>query len=519
MFAVIKKIIYLFCLIIILPDSPTGTEAAGRIGMSYLWLDEEGNQSLSHNTYNVYDGWGLSLEDIRLVFGNNIRLTADLKNITLDNRHLDLTLRQPGQFNIRLFNRQYRRIYDAGNNVFTRRKQSGIALTAIPRKYLTFFGDGTYTSKSGLTTSLGETSEFAPPHAIDYDQISFKTGVNLAAHGRMIQVEYHYTDYEEENYLSDNQTRHFNRVRGILPIPGREWIVLSGRYEYFKTKYDNTRRFLRVNSGHVGMSLKFPDHLTFSYAFYIDDIHSGINSKNIDNIAHNISLGYIRPGILAATGGLRYDLRDEEDAASKGLTYYLSARYTPRRAFEFRLKYGGRRQDLDRGLRLLGERTRDRFQIRGVFRKDRWGSLTAGFEKRHRTNDLIGSESNYDRSSIDLEVFLTDHGAMTGGYAFSVGDYDNVENNFEFHNHVIHADLAWRDIENLSLSAGLWYIRGKRDIDLDRLTMRFSGSYRIWREYTIEIKYNVYNIDDYLTIDAYHTANLIRLELTREFSL
>ena len=50
-------------------------------------------------------------------------------------------------------------------------------------------------------------------------------------------------------------------------------------------------------------------------------------------------------------------------------------------------------------------------------------------------------------------------------------------------------------------------------LDIEKTIFHAEGSYRIQNKYDLEIRYNAYNYDDFILLDRYYTANVVRIDL------
>ena len=182
------------------------------------------------------------------------------------------------------------------------------------------------------------------------------------------------------------------------------------------------------------------------------------------------------------------------------------------------MEYGTRAETMDNGSRLLGNEDRTRFKASATYRDSRLGSITARFESRTRENLSLGSESDFNRISLNGTLIVFSLGTISGGYSYAKGDYQNSDNRFEFTDHTLHGDLSLNEFRRLTPGAGVIYYRSKRDLDVEQITLRLSFDYHFIESYHLMVDYNIHNFDDYLTADGYYTANIVELNLVKDIS-
>ncbi len=214
---------------------------SGNVRLGYCFIDQEGNQSVDHATFNDYEGIGLSLEKFRFNLRNGFLINANLRNMTLNNRNMTLGISKPGLFGVEFLNNQFRRIYDFDGGSFTRRNRTDGSIWLYPIRYLKIFGGGSIINRSGTTVDLFNTTGFGSHIESDYGQKSFNVGLRGNYQGRMLQAEYRTLDYKDHKLSSRDQKRNQIRLDGLMPLPYYERLVLTGGFRHFETKYiDNS---------------------------------------------------------------------------------------------------------------------------------------------------------------------------------------------------------------------------------------------------------------------------------------
>jgi len=74
-------------------------------------------------------------------------------------------------------------------------------------------------------------------------------------------------------------------------------------------------------------------------------------------------------------------------------------------------------------------------------------------------------------------------------------------------------------IKGIRLAGGVTYLNVRRDLDLEKSLVFAEGVYTLRDNYHLEVKYNVYNYDDYVLIDRYYTANVLRINVAYDLHL
>ena len=74
-------------------------------------------------------------------------------------------------------------------------------------------------------------------------------------------------------------------------------------------------------------------------------------------------------------------------------------------------------------------------------------------------------------------------------------------------------------VRNLRVAGGVTYLDIGRDLDIEKSMVFVEGTLRLAGRYRLEAKYNCYNYDDYILLDRYYTANVVRFNLGYDIHL
>ena len=275
------------------------------------------------------------------------------------------------------------------------------------------------------------------------------------------------------------------------------------------------------NFGWGGGTVVLPKGFNLRYNFYFDRSGSDSDYVETDHLANAVFVGYDKPKVGGASIGYQNEINDDFEDEVKSNTLIFNGWLQPTADLKLRAQYGNRAEDVKDGARFVGDEDRSRYAFEARYRVPSRGNIAVKYENRHRENDQLGTEVDFDRFLTDLYVSDDRYGSLSAGYAYSTGDYTNVEeeDNFSFKDHLLYGEVTTRQWRNLTGGFGATYYRSKRDLDVESFSLRFSGDYRFSGVYRLEVEYNVHNFDDFLTADRYYTANIVSVSLSREFGL
>lgn len=498
--------------------SITAAQNGGDVKVGYIYLDEDGNKSMSEPSFNYYDGPRLSLEDFQYRFKNGLRIKSNLENVNLENRNLFFGIGKTGLFGVDVNTNRYRRIYDFNGDIRTKRDLTSASVWVNPNKYFRLFADGSFNSFSGKVKDLFDPGPSPFTKELDYDRSGYGVGARLKYMGRMFQAEYKTFSYTDNLDGSQDQSRNRVRLIGYLPVPNHEWLVLSGLFQRFNTEYDSSEFGIQSTTAKGSVLAKIPYNLTLDYIAFINRAGSDSDFVKTDNVAHLFYVMYNLPRKLGLTAGYQYDINDDFDNQVKANSFYLSGQYEASENLELYADYGFRAEDVEDGFRLVGNEDRSRVKAYAELENNGYGKLKIGFENKLRKNDQIGSEADYTRYFADYFYGGISLFSLYAGYSYLNGDYDNTTMGFEFTSNQFYVNLDTREYQNFIGGFGMTYFRNKMDLDEESVNLTFKGTYAFPGDVRAELIYRVFNFDDYLFLDNYYTENIIEFNLIKSFS-
>ncbi|UCE65810.1 MAG: hypothetical protein JSU85_13240 [Candidatus Zixiibacteriota bacterium] len=490
----------------------------GDLKLGYIYIDDEGNRSVSHSSFNYYDGPAISLENFHYRFKNGFRIKSNLENINLDNRNLSFELGKTGRFGIDINTDRYRRVYDFDGDSRTKRDLTSAGIWFNPSRYVKVFADGSFNSTSGKIRDSFEPGFNAITRELDYNSRKYGVGARIKYKGRMFHAEYNTISYSDEIDGLKDQSRMRYRLMAHFPVPDYEWLVLSGVLQKFKTEFDDTGFELKSTTARGSVLARLPQNFMLNYIAFYNRAGSDSDFVETDNIAHLIYAGYTRPATFGITAGYQMDINDDFEDEIKANSYYFSGWLKPYEVFELKTEYGFRAEEVEDGFRLVGNEDRSRIRAYWTYRKSELGSFKVGFENKMRKNEQLDSEADFDRYHFDLSLDNIEMFMFSGGYSYSRGDYDNNDTEFEFTSQQVYLNVDSKVYRGFVAGFGLTYFRSKLDLDDESINMIFRGSYRFRGGNRAELVYRVFNFDDFLLLDNYYTENIIEFNLIKSLS-
>jgi hypothetical protein len=74
-------------------------------------------------------------------------------------------------------------------------------------------------------------------------------------------------------------------------------------------------------------------------------------------------------------------------------------------------------------------------------------------------------------------------------------------------------------IKGVHLGGGVTYMDIRGDLKIEKSIIFAEGRWTPFANYHLEVKYNVFNYDDYVVLNRYYTANVVRVNLAYDLHL
>ena len=490
-----------------------------RIGATIV--DEEGSRGVNQPTYNLYEGVGLSLENFQYRLDNGLRFDASLKNVTMNNRNLNLGLSRSGLFGVSMHNDQYRRTYSFSGDRFTRRSRTSGNAWFKPHEYIKVYGGLGTVDKHGDMVELFDPAGFNSVNAVDYTHTYYHAGLALGHDRDRVTVEYRGSEFTDNlaGSMNDRSSRRF-RVVASTVIPRLRNLALNGGFQHYENRLELREDTLTANTVWGGARYFHRGGWSLRYSFIWDRARRTGDLAATDNISHAVFGDKVWRGNAGLTVGYRYKINDDVLDELQTDSYLISGWLRPSAAMTLRAGYGTETSEVQSGATLTGNRdfTRAWGSIR--YRYD-YGTIRLKVEDKSIENDDIGSTADYVKVATDMSVDYARYGTLTAGYSYYNGKYDNTDGGFRFEEHVVSGDFMSSTYHGLQAGIGGSYMRSRLDVDVESSTLRFKGVYTFAPTYQVEAVYSAHNFDDFGDLSGiysrYYTANVVEINLLKDF--
>ncbi len=506
--------------LLLLAGASLAAGGSAAIKLGYTFVSDTGSVGVNQETYNTYEGPALSLQNFRYAFENGVTLGADLRNATLNNRNLRAIVAKPGRFSVAMSNSQYRRVYTFDGSAFTRRRQTGFQASYQPSRFFKFVGGCNLNDKHGTTASILDHTLDTIVTSTDYRQTSYNVGGQVGDRYGVVRVDYRHSQFDDR--LSSGADRRSDRVSVSVSssIPRFKRVFLAGGYTYRKDTAQLWESSLRTNELWGALKAGLRGGVTAEYRVIYDMTkHVGFR-RETDNIAHTFVLGknWGRMGGLQAG----YEQRTADDfidkTSSDGLTG--NAWFRPTRHWSFSARVSSQDKDVVEGTSLTGAESVVRSRLSAVFTDTSWGHVGVAYQSRCRTSDDLNSKVDYRSLSPDISFKTKQFGRLEASYSYTTGKFENMSDavGYEFQDHLLTGTVFLPTWQNLTVDVGGTYYRSRRSQDIEKSRLNFGAMYTVQEEYHLEVRYNVFNYDNFLLNDSYYTGNIVEVNIIKDLS-
>ncbi len=493
-------------------------EGSGRAKLGYNFLDENGNRAVFQETHNLYEGTAFSLQNFFYTMDNGLRVTADLTNVARENRNSRMSFSKAKSFSFSLYDNKYRRIYESEGRNATRRTSWGGRLSITPVEQLKLYAGFDHIDKKGETYT-----EYDPTDptvvASDFKRGALTIGAQSFHYGGTLLLEY--KSYGFQDYLHDDRDRKGDevRLRGTIPTPRFEQLVVSGGYSYREDEVNDSDVKLYTHLPWGAAKLYLPEQFLLDYRFVYGYTKHSITDRGTENVFNTVSL----TKSWNKRGGLRvgYDNRWTSDKIDrrKSNGFLFNAWFNHDGRLFLRALGGMRNDKDDKSSTLIGDEDYTRYQLTAKYRLDRFGSLSALYQGRERKREELGTRVDYDMFSAEYSIDKERFGGLVLSYAYYLGKYENLDGSAAFSDYVITARVIPAAYHGATLSLGGVYYRSKRDLNIEKYSFDIGLEYMFARGFGVEAKYARYDYRDFqMAIDEYD-SNFLELYLVKDFSL
>jgi hypothetical protein len=512
-----KTLVTVSVALVVLPiASPLWAGWEGTLKLGGIVLEEEGDLSTVQETFNIHDGFSISR--IRLAGSSNPDnyLMLDLKEINLDGRQGSFLYRRPGMLRLTASFDQHRQVFDPRRGVNSERKDWKFGARLTPVEWLRLSGAFNYMDRNGERLAypagtgsvLGTETASALGTGYDYSMRTGQLGAEVRKDRRGVALDYRMTDFTDDLNIDADRTGNVVSARAFTPgplFPDKVTHLLRAAYgvsELSGREVDYTL----IGFRYTGV-VRPVTELQLKYGFDAQRVDHETTDLKTDRFQHNLDATFHhRDG--SVFGGYSYETNDDDSHLTSYNSWRAGASLRGDR-HTARIRYSGREKKDTEELTLLKDVEASRFLADLEVKPLDDLTLGLGLNVRDREFPDIGVESKGRVLRANAGWAYPGWGRLSGTYSYTQDEFTDLAAGYDVNSHVVTARADLERIKNTRLSGGVTYLDIGKDLDIEKSILFVEGEYTVAKDYHFEVKYNVYNYDDYVLLDRYYTANVV----------
>lgn len=494
--------------------SPAATAAdlGGTVKLGGIVKDETGDRSTMPETFNIQEGFTFSQVDLDGSLGRRSFFHLDMRDINQRNgrARFDWRMTDVGRLWFR-YNR-HRQIYDVSGSVHSDRYDYRGGLTLTPAAWLNLTGNYGYQKRDGSRVGYPERTESFLGAGYDYQLNTGRVEADFHRDGRHAVFAYDVTEFSDaQAALHDRQGRVFSvRLTGTDYHFGNalsHQINLDVGEQELQTAGTLAKMTALQYLGTVRPRRDFQ----FRYRLYLGRTDNQVTGLETDLVRNDFDLTWFgKVGQLY--GGYGYVTNDDRYLTSYN-AWRLGGKVHWDRRVRLKADYANSEKTDETERTLLRDSEAQRLRV--ALEGDPTGHTTlgVGYQERRRDFPLIDVEATGSRWHAFGRLYEPGQGGLYVDYSFADDEYVDRAGGYHATNHTVTARLDVERFDDLYLAAGVTWLDVGQDLDIEKSILMFEGRYDLLKDYFVEIKYNVYNYDDYVLMDRYYTANVVRFNV------
>jgi len=493
-------------------SAPSAGTLDGTVKLGGIIMNQTGDRSTVQETYNIYDGLSLAQISLNGTLDSRHYLALDLRDINLDSRQGDLVYRQPGIFKLTTGFDQHRQIFSTDGGVNSGRKDWKAGAQFTPSPWLAVSGGFNVLTRDGdrLPFPSGTLSVLGNR----YDN-ALKTGdIEAAVHaGRRGGA----ISYRASSFTDD-----------LNPAAGRTGQVVSARLYTPGVFYDKWTHLLRAAFGTRGLSDRNLEYTlaNFQYTGVVEPVESfqfryNFDANRIDDQSTQLMTDRFQNDFDATwlykygqvNGGYGYETNDDDRTLTSYNNWRAGTAFRYGKYLNAKVDYASRVKQDQEELTLLKdiEASQVRAKLQAQPRDDI--VLGGGYSKRERDLPDLGVTVDGAITTAFGRYDYKGWGSLSADYSYSTDDYQDLAAGFHTESQFVTGRAEFARVKGLRLAGGVTYMDVGGDLDIEKAIGFLEGAYTLANDYVFEVKYNGYNYDDYVLLDRYYTANVLRINV------
>ncbi len=489
----------------------------GTIKLGGVIVDEDaGDLSVMQETYNIYEGFSATQLRLNGTLSPRTYFTLDLNDINLDNRKSNLQLWVPGRFRFFTTYDQHRQVFDPDRILNSRRKDLRFGAWFSPSEWLNVSADYDLQNRNGERLGFPAGTESALGNGYDDVLQTGRVEGELRKGQRAFAVAYDFSSYSDDQSAVSDRFGYVLSARLRTPCYFTDKITHMLRAAYGRRELSNLdTHYTLQNFQYTGVALPVRQ-VQLKYNFYASRVDDKSTNLKTDNFRNNFDVAYLNHR-GTVYGGYGYEMNDDDRSLTSYNTYRIGGSVQGPKKLTGKVEYASRTKKDTEELTLLKDIEMATFTAKLQGSPANGLTLGASYKNREREYPDIGVESEGSVANTYGSYSYGGWGSVGVEYTWSLDAYDNRIDGFDAESNALTSRVYLERVKGLRLGGGVTYLKVVRDLDIEKSILFFEGEYTLRDSYHLELKYNIYNYDDYILLDRYYTANIVWINVGYDF--
>ncbi len=505
-------------LVLALPAAAETLEGTVKLGV--ITKDEDTSDVTAiQETVNIYDGFSVSQVALRGALGGGSTFRLDLEEMNLDSRRGYFNYRLQDRFHLTARYDRRRHLFDADGAVESEREKWMFGARVTPADWLRITGDYSRQTRQGDRLGYGAGFQSWLGDAYDYTFGTGRVEAEARQGARAFAVGFETSSFEDAQVAAADRTGNVFSARANLPCvlwPGKLSHYLRGTLGEQKLDQGGLA-YTMSTFQYVGVARPIRP-FQLDYRFYGSRVKDDATSLQTDEVRNDFDLTW-HHGHGKVFGGFGYFTNDNEKSLTSDDVWRIGTVVGDGKVFKGKVSYASSEKTDTENLTLLKDVEASRLRLSLDVTPGDKATFGVSYIDHDRSFPVIGVESSGFRYAADGGYRLAGLGSLNLTYSYSDDEYHDLAGSFQADNHAVTGRLDIDRFRDLKLSAGLTYLDIGKDLDIEKSILMFAGEYALQDDYFVEVKYNVYNYDDFILLDRYYTANVVWVNVGYKLSI
>jgi len=493
-------------------SAPSAGTLDGTVKLGGIIMNQTGDRSAVQETYNIHDGFSLAQVSLNGTFDPRHYFALNLRDINQDARQGDFVYRVPGTFKLTAGFDQHRQIFSPEGRVNSARKDWKAGAQFTPMPWLGLSGGFSVLTRDGdrLPFPSGTRSRLGSRYDNALKSGDLTADVHQGRRGAAIS--YRASSFTDEFDWAAERTGRVVSARLYTPcVFYDKWTHLV-RAAYGNRKLSNANlEYTLANFQYTGL-VQPVEAFRLRYNFDANRIDDQSTQLMTDRFQNDFDATWLYK-YGQVSGGYGYETNDDDRTLTSYHNWRVGTAFRHGKVVNARVDYASRVRKDQEELTLLKDVEASQVRAKLQVQPRNGLVLGGGYSKRERELPDLGVTVDGDAANAFGRYDYKDWGALSADYSFSADDYVDLAGSFHTESQFATGRAEFERIQGLRLAGGVTYMDIGGDLDIEKSIVFLEGTYTLANDYSIELKYNAFNYDDYILLDRYYTANVLRINV------